>query len=94
MIKNKGYNPYKFVKYQDREVLPSKKFINLNGNINKPREYILDKLEKFKNLGYISDLSKGISIDVSLTKEELLENKKDGNARFLELNGAQNMTGT
>ena len=33
-------------------------------------------MEKFKNLGYISDLSKGISIDVSLTKEELLENKK------------------
>ena len=86
LIKNKGYNPYKFVKYQDRGTLPSKRFINLNGNINKPREYILDKLEKFKNLGYISDLSKGISIDVSLTKEELLENKKDGNARFLDPN--------
>ena len=86
MIKNKGYNPYKFVKYQDRKVLPSKKFINLNGNINKPREYILDKLERFKNIGYISDLSKGITLDVSLTQKELLENLAGGNARFLDPN--------
>jgi len=84
LIKNKGYNPYKFVKYQDRKVLPSKKFINLNGNINKPREYILDRLEKFKNFGYISDLSKGITLDTLLTEEELLKNKADGNASFLE----------
>ena len=86
LIKNKGYNPYKFVKYQDREVLPSKKFINLNGNINKPREYILNRLEKFKNFGYISDLSKGITLDVSLTQKELLKNKADGNASFSDPN--------
>ena len=86
LIKNKGYNPYKFVKYQDREVLPSKRFINLNGNYTKPREYILDRLEKFKSLGYISDLSKGITLDVSLTEKELLENLAGGNARFLDPN--------
>jgi hypothetical protein len=84
LIKNIGYNPYKFVKYQDREVLPSKKFINLNGNINKPREYILDRLEKFKNFGYISDLNKGISLDSFLTKEKILKNIKDGNEAFTE----------
>ena len=41
-------------------------------------------MEKFKNFGYISDLSKGITLDTLLTEEELLKNKADGNASFLE----------
>ena len=86
LIKNIGNNPYKFVKYQDRGTLPSKRFINLNGNRTKPREYISDKLERFKNLGYISDLSKGIALDVVLTQKELLENLADGNAVFSDPN--------
>ena len=43
-------------------------------------------MERFKNLGYISDLSKGITLDVSLTQKELLENLAGGNARFLDPN--------
>jgi hypothetical protein len=43
-------------------------------------------LEKFKNFGYISDLSKGITLDVSLTQKELLENLAGGNARFSDPN--------
>ena len=84
LIKNIGYNPYKFVKYKDRDVLPGKKFINLNGNYTKPREYILDRLEKFKNFGHISNLNKGITLDTLLTKGEILENLADGNASFLK----------
>jgi hypothetical protein len=86
LIDGFGHNPYEFVRYTDREKLPSKKFICLNGNSTKPRRYVINKLEEYKNFGYISDLSKGISIDVSLTKKELLENLAGGNARFLDPN--------
>jgi hypothetical protein len=62
-------NPYKFIKYQDREVQPSKKFICLNGTYNKSRDYIINKLDKFKNDGYLSNLSKGIKLDkISIDK--------------------------
>ena len=72
-----GFNPYKFVKYIDRQNLPSKKFICLNGTQNKSRDYIIDKLKKYKNNGYLSDLSRGIQIDDISMGELTNENRSD-----------------
>ncbi len=63
VLKNIGYNSYKFIKYEDRDKLPTKKFICLNGTYNKSRQYIIDKLENFKEYGYLSDLNRGIKLD-------------------------------
>ena len=69
LIDGLGNNPYEFVRYRDREKLPSKKFICLNGTHNKSREYIINKLEKYRNDGYLSDLSRGVKLDkISIDK--------------------------
>ena len=69
LIDGLGNNPYEFMRYKDREKLPSKKFICLNGTKNRPRQYIINKLEKYKDDGYLSDLSRGIKIDnISMNK--------------------------
>lgn len=79
-------NLYKFIKYQDREVQPSKKFICLNGTYNKSRKYILDKLERntdYKESGYISDLSRGIKLDKISINKLVGEDRNDEPSVFL-----------
>ena len=76
-------NLYEYVKYQDREILPNKKFICLNGTYNKSRKYIIDKLENFKEEGYISDLSRGIQLDNIPIKELVGEDRSDEPSVFL-----------
>ena len=78
-----GKNPYKFIKYQDREELPNKKFICLNGTYNRSRKYIIDKLENFKQDGYLSDLSREIQLDNIPIKELVGDDRSDEPSVFL-----------